>query len=255
VSREAHGSRGPLGVPPFDPQVPVFEMLPAFEEEGGTSFRPGPVARIVLDERSEQGEQCRVLGTRIVALGRDKRLRRIGVVGTSAGEGTTTVALGLARALSAHERKRRVLLLELDLDRPSLDDELGLDPPATGLRQYLAGRSEIPVLRRSRPPGFWVLSAGRGSAAREPTPSSSVRLATLLRATDRVFDYVVADCPPVLEGGPAAALRDHLDGLVYVVRSRRTQCETIRRAFALLQPDRVVGVVLNAQRDLLPRGR
>jgi succinoglycan biosynthesis transport protein ExoP len=173
-------------------------------------------------------------------------------VGTSAGEGTTTVALGLARALS-HE-KRRVLLLELDVDRPTLDDQLGLDPPATGLRQYLAGRSEIPVLRRGRPPGFWVLSAGHGSAAREPAPSSSERLATLLRATDRVFDYVVADCPPVLEEGPAAArLRDHLDGLVYVVRSRRTPCETIRRAFALLQSDRVVGVVLNAQRDIIPR--
>ncbi len=234
-----------------DPQVPVFEMLPAFEEEGTPAFEPRPVARILLDARSAQGEQCRVLGTRLVAIGRDKRLRRIGVVGAGAGEGTTTVALGLARALS-HDHRRRVLLLELDLEKPTVDRELGLDPPAAGLRQYLAGRCENPVLRRSRPAGFWVLSAGKSTSSDEAVPSTG-RLASLLRATDRVFDYVVADCPPVLEG-LGAALWDHLDGLVFVVRSRRATRETIQRAAAMLEAERIVGLVLNAQRDFFARG-
>ena len=242
---------GPPPVAPTDPQVPVFDMLPAFEEEGATPFEPGPVARTVLDEHSAPGKQCRLLGTRLLALGRDKRLRRIGVVGARPGEGTTTVALGLARALS-RDRHRRVLLLELDLRRPALDDELGLDPPAAGLRQYLAGECDVPVLRRSRPAGFWVLSAGGGAAAGEPIPSTA-RLAILLRATDRVFDYVVADCPPALEEGDGAALQDHLDGFIFVVRSRRAPRETIQRAAALLKPGLIVGLVLNAQRDLLPR--
>jgi protein-tyrosine kinase len=252
VSRREHEPHEPRSVVPIDPQVPVFEMLPVFEEEGAAPFEPRPVPRTLLDEHSAQGEQCRVLAARLVALGRDKRLRRIGVVGTAQGEGTTTVALGLARAL-ARDRHRRVLLLELDLTRPTLDDELGLAPPATGVRQYLAGRSEVPVLRRARPSGFWVLSAGRGAAPAAPLPSLP-RLGTLLRATDRVFDYVVADCPPVLDQGQGAALQDVLDGLVYVVRSRRTARETIQRAAALVQPDRIIGVVLNAQRDILPRG-
>jgi protein-tyrosine kinase len=251
VSRRESGPREPPPAAPADPQVPVFEMLPAFEEEGAAPFEPRPVARTVLDEHSAQGEQCRILGTRLVALGRDKRLRRIGVVGAGAGEGTTTVALGLARALST-ERQRRVLLLELDLGRPTLDEELGLAPPAAGLRQYLAGRCDIPVLRRSRPSGFWVLSAGGGAAPSEPVRSAA-RLATLLRATDRVFDYVVADCPPLLEAGRGAALQDHLDGFVFVVRSRHAARETVQRAAALIPPDLIVGLVLNAQRDFLPR--
>jgi protein-tyrosine kinase len=233
-----------------DLQVPLFETLPAFEEQSAP-FEPGPVARMVLDERSEQGEQCRLLGTRLVALGRDKRLRRIGVVASSAGEGATTVALGLARALS-RDRHRRVLLLELDLRRPAVDGELGLDPPAAGLRQYLAGRCDVPVLRRSRPAGFWVLSAGGGAF---PRGSSPARLSTLLQATDRVFDYVVADCPPLLEGDEDVALQDHLDGFVLVVRSRRAPRETIQQAAARLRPDLVVGLVLNAQHDILRRRR
>jgi succinoglycan biosynthesis transport protein ExoP len=236
-----------------DPQVPLFEALPAFEEESGPPLEPGPVARTVLDEHSAQGEQCRLLGTRLLALGRDKRLRRIGVVASSPGEGTTTVALGLARALS-RDRHRRVLLLELDLRRPALDGELGLDPPAAGLRQYLAGRCDVPVLRRSRPGGFWVLSAGGGGASSGPAPSPA-RLSTLLRATDRVFDYVVADCPPLLEGGDDLSLPDHLDGFVFVVRSRRAPRETIQRAAARLKPELIVGLVLNAQHDVLRRRR
>lgn len=236
---------------PDDPQVPFFELLPAFEEEGGPTLDPDPVARALLDERTAPGEQCRLLGARVRALGRDKRLRRIGVVGSERGEGSTTVALGLARAL-AHDHRRRVLLVELDLRRPALEEHLGLDPPAVGVRRYLDGESEVPVVRRSRTAGLWVLSAGAGAAPAEASLASP-RLATLLRASDRVFDYVVADCPPLLEEGNATVLQGHLDGFVLVVRSRHAPRETIRRAAARLGPGLIVGVVLNAQRDLWRR--
>jgi Mrp family chromosome partitioning ATPase len=226
-------------------QVPLFEAVPAFEEEGAPGPQPGPVARAVLDERAPAGERCRLLAERVRALGRDKRLRRVGVVGCGPGEGTTTVALGLARALS-HDR-RRVLLLELDLVRPGLDEALGLGPPSVGLRLYLAGKGDVPVLRRLRPAGFWVLSAGPGAAPPGPALSST-RFAALLSAADRVFDYVVADCPPLLDGDGDAVLQDHLDGFVLVVRSRHLPRETIRRAADLIRPDRIVGLVLNAQR-------
>ena len=233
-----------------DGQVPLFEVLPAFEEDGTLDVRPGRVARMFLDERSPAGARCRLLGARVRALGRDKRLRRVGVVGAGEGEGTTTVALGLARALS-HDR-RRVLLLELDLQRPALDETLGLEPPAVGLRRYLAGKDDVPVLRRVRPAGFWVLSAGAGAQPGRPGLGSP-RFAALLRSADRVFDFVVGDCPPLLERDAVATLQDNLDGFVLVVRSRRLPREAIREAAALLQPERLVGLVLNAQRDILRR--
>jgi Mrp family chromosome partitioning ATPase len=237
---------------PVDTQVPVSEIVPAFEEETGCPPSPVLVARAVLDGGSPQGEQLHLLAKRLRALGRDKRLRRIGVVGAGAGEGTSTVALGLAQAL-ATGRRGRVLLLELDLERPALDQALGLNPPEVGVREYLDGRGDIPVVRR--PSGsFWLLSAG-GRPARRPDALSSPRLAALLRAADRVFDHVVVDCPPVLETGRAAALQEACDGFVFVVRSRHAAQETIRKAAARLRPGRIVGLVLNAQRDVLRRRR
>jgi len=232
-----------------DPQIPIFELLPAFEEETGLNPRPRPVTQVAFDERTPQGSALRTLAARVRALGRDKRVRRIGVVGCSRGEGTTTVALGLARALAA-ERGQRVLFLELDLRHPSADRELRLAPPATGVAQFLEGKSEVPVLRHPSG-GFWVLSGGASKSP--PLERLAGRLPRLLNAADRVFDFVIGDCPPLLPDHESLFLQDQFDGFVFVVRSRHAPLETVRRAARLLRPGLVLGLVLNAQRDWLKR--
>jgi len=233
-----------------DPQIPIFELLPAFEEETGVRARPRAVTRAAFDEKTGQGAGLRLLATRVRALGRDKRLRRVGVVASAPGEGATTVALGLARALAA-EPRQRVLYLELDLKRPAADRALGLADPAVGVTQFLEGRGDVPVLRHPAG-GFWVLSCGR-PRRRPLEPAAADRLPRLLSAADRVFDYVVADCPPLLPDPDSLPLQDLFDGFVFVVRSRHTPLESVRRAARMLRPGVVVGFALNAQRDLLRR--
>ena len=234
-------------------QIPVFEDLPAFEEEDEVHGLPQPVARVALDERSLPGEQFRLLSARLRAIGRDKRLRRIGVVSSALGEGKTTVSLGLARAL-ALDRQRRVLLLELDLRRPAVDKALGLQPPEVGLRQYLEGASDVPKLRRHGASGFFVLSAGPG-VMESPEILSSPRMTRLFEAADRVFDFVIVDCPPLLPVADAVVIQDLLDGFVFVVRSRHSPRETIQQAVGLIKPGLVAGLVLNGQHDILPSYR
>jgi succinoglycan biosynthesis transport protein ExoP len=233
-----------------DRHVPAFESLPDFEEQPGVATHPGAVVKTVLDDRSLAGEQFRLLGARLRALGRDKRLRRIGVVSAALGEGKTTVALGLARALSL-DRQRRVLLLEFDLRRPIIDHALGFTPPEVGLAEYLQGKGDVPVLRRPMPGGFWLLSAG-SAQFEKPSVLSSPRFLALLESADRVFDYVIVDCPPLLPVADAVVIQDLLDGFVFVVRSRHSPRETIQRAISVIRPGLVVGLVLNGQRDIIP---
>jgi Mrp family chromosome partitioning ATPase len=246
-------AKGAAEPPAGERLVPVFEELPAFEEAAGVEIDPGPVTRTVLDERSLPGEQYRLLAARLKALGRDKRLRRIGVVSASLGEGKTTVSLGLARAL-AIERQRRVLLLEFDLRRPAVDRALGWAPPDMGLLQYLEGKGDVPLLRRPSPGGFWVLSAGP-ALLETPEVLSSPRFARLLESADRVFDHVVVDCPPLLPVADAVVIQDLIDGFVFVVRSRHSPRETIQQAVSLLKPSAITGLVLNAHHDILPSYR
>jgi Mrp family chromosome partitioning ATPase len=79
------------------------------------------------------------------------------------------------------------------------------------------------------------------------------RLPRLLNAADRVFDFVIGDCPPLLPDTETLLLQDHFDGFVFVVRSRHAPLETVRRAARMLRQGLVVGFVLNAQRDILRR--
>ena len=229
---------------PGAPTIPVTDYLPAFEEDPADPS-PTPLARVVLADRSRPGAEFSLLAARLRALGRDRRLRRVGVISAARGDGSTTVALGLARAL-ASDRGRRVLLLELDLGLPGIDAALGLPPAQTGLRCYLRGEGESPVLRRHHG-GFWALSAGSGTAVGLSDAVASPRFDSLLRAIDRVFDWVIADCPPLLPYGEPA-VQDLLDGLVFNVRARRSPRALVHRAAGMLKDVKLVGVVLNAER-------
>jgi len=226
------------------PAIPVVEYRPAFEEDPAEPA-PTPLGRVVLDERSAAGAELSLLAARLRALGRDRRLRRVGVISATRGDGSTTVALGLARALAA-DRARRVLLLELDLGLPGIDAALGLPPAEIGLRRFLRGDGETPVLRRHHG-GFWALSAGAGAAIGLSDAVASPRFDSLLGAIDRVFDWVIADCPPLLPYGEPA-VQELLDGLVFNVRARRSPRALVHRAAGMLKDVKLVGVVLNAER-------
>jgi len=237
-----------------DAVIPVFEELPVFEEEDVAPSPPTPVTQTVLDESSLPGEQFRLLGARVRALGRDRRLRRVGVVSASQGEGKSTVALGLARSLAV-DGQHRVLLMEFDLRRPAIDGALGLSAPEVGLRKYLEEETDSAVtVRRPDTGGFWVLSAGDGTLSR-PEVLTSSRMVALLKSADRVFDYTVIDCPPLMPVADAVVFQDHIDGFVFVVRARHSPREAVERAAGLLKRERICGVVMNGHRDILPSYR
>jgi len=208
-----------------------------------------PLTLAALSAGSVIAEEFRSLGARIGALGGERSTRCIGLVSALAGEGKTTLTIGLAAAL-AREPGRKVLLIEADLRKPAVDDYLGI-PPANGLNEWLSSKHGHASLRQLAPLGFALLSAGRGPTWK-PELLGSERMAQLLKAARRSFDYVLLDCPPLLPVADAVILQDQVDGFVLVIRARRSPIEAIQRAVSTLKPDRVRGVVLNAHRELLP---
>jgi Mrp family chromosome partitioning ATPase len=224
----------------------VFEQLPVFEEEDVRQAAPGESCHVLLDAATLRDAQFTLLASRMSALGRDRRLRRIGVVSATLGEGKTTVALGLARALALEGR--RVLLLEAHVARPAIDAALGLPRPEVGLLQYLEAPHSTVTVRRPTLESLWVLSAGEG----RPGHVEWTRMGALLAAAQRAFDYIVVDCPPLLPATDEVLRHDLLDGLLFVVRSRYSLRATVRRAAALMRPGTFWGVVFNAHRELRP---
>ena len=173
-------------------------------------------------------------------------MRCLAVASPLPGEGKSTVALGLATAL-AREPGSRILLIESDLRRPTLTSGLGL-PVRPGLVEWLNGSSEEVPVRLVDRGGFFLLGAGRAALER-PEDLGSPRMDALLRAGRDLFDLVVLDAAPILPVADVMLLQNLVDGLLLVVRSRMTPRGAVLDAFRRVLAEKVVGVVLNDQRE------
>ena len=206
------------------------------------------VPELVLGGVGAVGEEFRLLRSKIRALDDERRFRCFGVVSSTAGEGKSTVALGLAAAL-AQDSDRKVLLLEGDLRKPALTKYLEL-PKSLGLADWLEGHGSPAVHCLPYPP-LRVITAGEPRTSR-PELLGGARMAEFLDLARSTYDIVVVDCAPLLPVADSVILQDLLDGFLFVVRSRRSPRETILKAVSHLKPGSVRGVVFNDHREIIP---
>ena len=158
-------------------------------------------------------------------------------------EGKTLTATNVALTLS-HSYRRRVLLVDADLRRPTVHELLGLDN-LVGLRDVLEDTTpdgKLPVHQLS--PMLWVMTAGRPN----PDPMSGLISDTmrqfLLDASEE-FDWVVIDTPPVALMPDANLLAAMVDMALLVVSASSTPYPLVARAIDAIGTERVLGIVLN----------
>ncbi|HEY0238636.1 MAG TPA: polysaccharide biosynthesis tyrosine autokinase, partial [Friedmanniella sp.] len=171
------------------------------------------------------------------------------VVVTSAlgGEGKTTTALDLARAVA--ETGERVLLVEADLRRPRLGAALHLEP-GPGLSEVLAGQvAAAAAIRPGGVDGLDVLPAGTVP----PNPAEllgSARMGDAVATLRGAYDRVLLDAAPLLPVTDAAVCSTVADGVLLVVRWGRTRRAEVAEAVAMLEQVHatVLGSVLNGRR-------
>jgi Mrp family chromosome partitioning ATPase len=235
--------RGGEIVPFADPWSASASGNVGFSDEG-TVFptEEGTILGQLNDSRSAVGEELRLLAVKVQDVRRQRGESCFAVTSALPGEGKSTLALGLAAVL-AREPGRRILLLEADSRKPSLNAMLGL-PPAPGLAECLNGGLDSVPVRRVGPAGFFLLVAGQDDLDR-PELLGSPRMGALLRAARILFDFVIVDAMPLLPVADTVLMQDLVDGLLLVVRSRRTRRDDINAAVARLRPESVIGAVLN----------
>lgn len=227
------------------------DALPLFAEQGPRVVPdpPDSVTLAVLNGRTPAVEEIRLLIAKIQLVNEERPARCLGVVSASGGEGKTTLSIGIAAAL-ADEPDRRVLLIEADLRKPAIESYLGLTR-APGVSDWLRGLPGPLPVRWVAPPGFAFISGGRGPLDR-PELLGSSRMAALIEAARRSFDFVIVDCPPVTPVADAVILQDLIDGFLFVVRARHSPKETLVRAASRLKAGRIMGMIFNDQREILP---
>jgi capsular exopolysaccharide synthesis family protein len=178
-----------------------------------------------------------------------KQARQLSIVGVSSAlvrDGKTTTALNLAGAL-AQAPAARVLVVEADLRRPSIRDYLGVDdvmgPGLVGLLGN-PGLGLDDVVRPCSPFNFDILVAGAPPAAAYELLKSP-RLAEMLTAARRRYDYVVVDTPPILPAPDCRVIGRCVDGFLMVVAAHRTPRKMVAEALAAIEDGKLLGIVFN----------
>jgi protein-tyrosine kinase len=196
-------------------------------------------------------EQYRRLGAALHELHVDSGLKTLMVTSALPREGKTLTVTNLALTLTESYRKR-VLLIDADLRRPSLHNVFRL-PRTTGLSEALKSGSRPHLLEVS--PLLRVLPAGDADA--DPLGAlTSDRFATLLHDCAAEFDWVLLDAPPVGLMPDGSVLARLTKAVVFIIAAGSTPHDAIERAILELGRDYIVGTVLNRiEEQALPVAR
>lgn len=171
--------------------------------------------------------------------------RVIGITSATSGEGKSTASVNLAYTLA--EAKKRVLLIDCDLRLPRIHEILKVNQ-VPGLSNFLIGDSAGNgiIQNASLIAGLNVMASGDIS----PSPTellSSKRMAGMLEALRKKYEYIIMDLPPVGAVADALIVSKLADGMIMIVREDYADKASINNAVRQLQYHKanILGFVLN----------
>jgi polysaccharide biosynthesis transport protein len=214
----------------------------------------------LADPHGAFAEAFRLLRTNLEFVNLEHGARSIMFTSAIPGEGKSTTVANVATAFA--RAGRRVVLVDLDLRRPALDEFFGLDG-RPGLTDVVLGEASLDdaltsvVVTEQEHRGSAENGAGSFGPALEvlcagslpPNPGEFVAhrvVGELLLELRKRADLVVVDAPPLLHVGDAVVLSAVVDGMVVVTRLDHARRHTMREMRRVLDasPAGKLGFVL-----------
>ncbi|WP_417250200.1 GumC family protein [Celeribacter sp.] len=161
-------------------------------------------------------EAVRNLRTSILLSNVDNPPQVIMSTSTIPGEGKTTQAISLVQNLSGMGKK--VLLIEGDIRRRTLDEYFKADAPEHGLLSVISGDADLEdAVVKSDRIGADVLM-GQQTHINAADVFSSEKFIAFLKRVREIYDYIIIDTPPVLVVPDARVIGQHCDAIMYTVK-------------------------------------
>jgi succinoglycan biosynthesis transport protein ExoP len=231
-------------------------------------LKKGSSSSLVMaaDPHSPVAESFRMLSTNIDFVNEDKWAKTILVTSAVSGEGKSTTTANLAIALA--RKGHNVVLVDLDLRSPSIDDFFSLNGHP-GLTDVALGNNELSdaIVRAGTSGSNGTDGAGLGVGRQrgsmggvlEVVPAGQLPLEpgefvtrpavqSIISQLAARADFVLIDSPPLLVAGDTAVLSAYVDAVMLVVRLDRVRQPTLvelRRALEGFHCEKL-GVVVTA---------
>lgn len=226
---------------------PAISSIPAITARMMRQMPPSerhPGGYLIGRPMSAFTEALRVLRTVIVYSKLDFSVKVVAVTSALPGEGKTTISVCLARV--AAMSGQRVILIDCDLRKQSINDVVDLNPEI-GLLQVLAGEApwRAAVVRDPSSDADVLPVATSGFTPRDVFGSEAMeRLITELRGH---YDLIILDSAPILAVAETRILVQQADTTVIVARAGKSAIGAVRTAVAqtVSAGGKVLGIALN----------
>jgi polysaccharide biosynthesis transport protein len=196
---------------------------------------------------SSYEEAVRTLRDSILLPSAERRPRTLLMTSATPREGKSTTAVHLAVVHS--QQKRKTLLIDADLRRPSVYQYLGV-ANERGLSNVVNG--EMPwreALQSSE--GFpWLTVLPAGPASRRAADGLGTTLKELFAEAVKEYDLVLCDAPPLLGFAESLQIAKLVDGVVVVALAGQTERTAVASVLTNLRrlKANVIGLALNEVR-------
>ncbi|HOX56482.1 MAG TPA: cellulose synthase operon protein YhjQ/BcsQ [Candidatus Paceibacterota bacterium] len=177
-----------------------------------------------------------------------KKPKLVAVTGCAGGAGVSTLASGLAAALSK-TGDGNVLLVDMNVDQ-GVAHSFHKGKPGCGISDALEPENRSGAQVEDN---LYVASLNNGSNDKlvRVLPNRFNQLMPRLKASD--YDYIIFDMPPVTQTSATPRLASYMDLALLVLESEKTSQHSAARASALMREARAnVAAVLNKHRSHMP---
>lgn len=175
---------------------------------------------------------------------RNKRLRSVLIssAGPNEGKSTTVVNLGISIAREG----RKVVVVDTDLRRPSLDNYLDV-PNDIGLSDWLQGRCLLGEIKHKTAVNDLMVIPSGPPVTDPGQLLESEKMGELMATLEGEHDLVILDSAPLLIKADALALAKWVQGTVMVLESEKTTRRALSEMMSRVArvPAQPLGFVLN----------
>jgi polysaccharide biosynthesis transport protein len=205
---------------------------------------------VLLPEQSAVAEALRHVRTHLRNVYPAEAYPVLALTSAEVREGKSFCAANLAQVLAQGGEK--VLLLEVDLRRPTLAGYLGGLTTGPGLAELLAGQegdnTAVAQTIATYPTNGVLDFIPAGGKISQPTELlGNGRLPQLLAQWQTAYDRILLDTPPCLPVTDTAVVAPYSNGIILIVRRNHSQNKSLQEAIAQLQltPAPVLGLIIN----------
>lgn len=200
-------------------------------------------AIVVTDSMNSINECYNTLKDNLLYMCDGNKNKVIQIESSYSGEGKTTLTCNLAVSLSFN--KKKVLVIDLDFRKPRVNRLFEISNEK-GLVDYMSSKiSEEEMIKKTKYENVDIIT--RGSAIYNPSfLLTSDKFKALVEDLREKYDFILLDCPPVLQLSDYIHISKVCDGVLFVAKYGKTKRSQIKEASTLLKKDNinVIGCVM-----------